>query len=41
MAVNFCCLKNVNHVKFTEEYVMRTEKHVLVKKKKKRYLEMG
>ena len=30
---NFCWLRSANLVKFTEEYVICTEEHVLVKKK--------
>ena len=29
---NFCYLSKMNHVKFTKECVMCTEKHILVKK---------
>ena len=32
LILNFWWLRSANHVKFTEEHVMSTEKHVLVKK---------
>ena len=36
LLLNFWLLRSVNHLKFKEEYVMYTEKYVLVRKKKKK-----
>ena len=33
LSSNYGWLRSANHVKFTEQYVMYMEKHVLVKKK--------
>ena len=41
LSSNFWELRSANHVKFTEEFVMYTEKHILVKKMFTNELNMG
>ena len=41
LSSNFCCLKSANHMKFMQDYVMCTEKDILVKKLFINGLKMG